>query len=931
MLFETLFKYLPAITNNQDRYLNIGGTAKVPHSFVNTFFASTQNYSKKTILISLVSLITGIYIILPSITEAFESEEQSRERKKNMFMTKRIDKYSTALRNPRNDCFANSTLQALSSCSSLIIYLNVFNKFHKEFVCFYNDFSFGEDSEDRVKNIENLIPLHHELAIYMFKLNSPVVYSNVISVRPFLKVMEKIFNSKMSSNQHDAHELLQIILQTLENEYLSLIKVVSIYKEKLFLHQKVIEKDLDQLAAEKLKEKIDNFLDKLVIPSFPFYGYGISQFTCLSCLQKSTLSKYAFSILSLPVPQESEVSLLDLFLKNQSETINDYSCMNCKIKSILRIEKQKEAKAALSGNEKIEPSDNDEFIDQLKNMENFCKINDEIEDKDLENFIANYEYEGFKTETLKSTIIKNHYLIKLPSIMAIHLSRSIFENNLSTKNTCRVNFQKKLELAINKKIFNEYKMQENVTKIEGEDSDDELEDGEDGEDEEDEDSSEDEDNADGDGSSTDSDSDSDTDDENSITESIIDEKKFEDQSKEKVDELIDTVKNLNIGVGEAPLPSLNGFKRGPRHRRVKDVVDYKLKSVIKHTGSHYYGHYECYKKKPNYYKKHHQIIHKNPIINLNTLAIDETSNAEKIDDYKELQAKFIEDNERVFFEHYSKDKNNEASLVNNDVVAVDIHGNEWTAENAAPESQNVSSEATKDSSSTESSRKSNENDVDSGLSDLNGASSDNLHGTTSPVPMANVNSDNYDVDDTILENEVSNGNGNGNGNGVGRGRSRTLSLSIKKSLKRFSRNNSNTSLASLRNGNHNSLSPLRNGSHNSLNSLSGSSPGSPVLGHEFESNGNIHGNGHSASAFNINDLLNDGGMNNGVAGTRSRGASFSLSRSSSVKRQPAVEAKLSSVVKRPYWRMSDSDVSEVSDTTVLNDSAAVYMIFYERK
>ncbi|GMM38772.1 putative ubiquitin-specific protease [Saccharomycopsis crataegensis] len=859
MIFEDFYNFLFHISDNKgESLLKIGnpvGVSTLIRQSILKFLKDLEQ--KRTLLVGALALLTVGYILSPTISLSFQSEKERKQARKKMFLTKRIDKYSTTLRNPRNDCFANSTLQALSSCSSLISYLNIFNKFHQDFIEFYQNSPLKDQmkGDDGIKNLDNLIPLHHELSIYIFKLNTPIVYSNVISVRSFLKVIEKIFNSQISSNQHDAHELLQIILQTLESEYLNLIKVVTLYKEDL---TKFTD---DHVDDEDVKRKVDGFVDKLIIPSFSFYGHGISQFTCLSCLQKSTLTKYPFSILSLPVPQKRQIELSDLILKNQNETISDYACMNCKIKSILKIEKQREFKKGMNevlngvddsssnksaGDESPGSSDDikTQYLAKLKDMENFCRINDEIEDKDLENFINNYEYEGFKTSNLKSTIIKNHYLIKLPQIMIFHLSRSIFENNFSTKNKCKVKFEKKINLKVNKKIFMDYKMQENVTSLDDEDDSDDEDSSNNNDDDSDDDGVVDDDDDDDDVDSDvvdDDDDDDDDDDEDVDSDSIADDEASDIEPHEKLNELIHTIKNMDIE------GSNTNTEAHSRENNFGHLIDFKMKAMVRHTGSHYYGHYECYKKKPMYYKSHHKIINKNPIIDLDNLAINEYSNSEKVDELKNLQEQFVEDNERIDFQYYSSDKSKQ---INDDVPVVDINGNEAVMSpeiNSPKEFDGVAAITVTDYDEKE------EEDASDAHTDLG-------------------------EEDTIPENEIR------------RGRSRTLSLSFRRGLSRLSRNSgSNTSLSSM-------------------------------------------------GSFSLAPMGSDAQDLSSVDSAKSKSGSFTSSRASSVSRRSTIsrktehkEVKISSIIKKPFWKLSDSEVTEVTDATVFNDTAAVYMLFYERR
>lgn len=40
--------------------------------------------------------------------------------------------------------------------------------------------------------------------------------------------------------------------------------------------------------------------------------------------------------------------------------------------------------------------------------------------------------------------------------------------------------------------------------------------------------------------------------------------------------------------------------------------------------------------------------------------------------------------------------------------------------------------------------------------------------------------------------------------------------------------------------------------------------------------------------------------------------------------------KIPSLIKHPFWRISDSEISEVSRSTVLWENSSVYMLYYER-
>ena len=442
-----------------------------------------------------VAAVTALsfYVLTPSFYRNKDSEMFSG--------SKRSDKYTTGLINNRNDCFANSSVQALSALPKLTTYLNDLLKqvlFLKTLLdrnetsddkpitgtqeegaeregagsnggapnserqgpslealrphanlktvsstatittmstleesvhgngkgagietaeasadasaCHSQaESAHSEESRDGVSSATGneipKAPMHEGLAQILFQLQQLVTSSKYVSVWPFLHVLELIFNAKISAGQNDAHELSQVILETLEKENLRLKKFVK-----------------------------DQSLN-VIIPDFPVKGCLADHLICLNCQGSSKVNLHPFTMYPLPVPQEHTASLEAMIAGNQTETIEGYGCLSCKIKAILATEEQRK----YEGN----PDEENNILATLSKIVSEIFINDDLSD-DLMNYINNYKKDGCDTSTLKSTIVKKTVVTESPDILILHLSRSVFNGMNYTRNSCYVTFEEEL-------------------------------------------------------------------------------------------------------------------------------------------------------------------------------------------------------------------------------------------------------------------------------------------------------------------------------------------------------------------------------------------------------------------------------------------------------------------------------------------------------
>lgn len=413
---DSKLQQIPVIRITREDYIQRFSTGLLHGAYLRYWKLSTRSERLRMLLLTTVSLLT-LYVVSPSIAWYLTSEED----RKKMFSSKRADKYTTGLINTRNDCFANSSIQAFASLPELTIYLNEIYSDQSLISCL--PLPHTDDDQNEVPRLR----LHEALAKIVKQLQEPIKSKKYISVWPLLHVIEAIFNLKISQNQNDAQELVQLIVETLGNEH------------------------------KKLKKYVAKNALNVTVPDFPFDGLAADQLTCYSCLNSSRPSFHPFSMLSLSVPQETRATLYNMIRSNELQTINGYHCLRCKVKAILKVEDEKMDKNVALDEEQSH------IISRLKILEPSLTINDDLEEP-LNSFVKNYKFEGFATENLLSTIVKKTLIIRPPSLLTIHLSRSVFVSNHIQRNGCNVIFPDLLDIQVDKALASEYESRKRATK-----------------------------------------------------------------------------------------------------------------------------------------------------------------------------------------------------------------------------------------------------------------------------------------------------------------------------------------------------------------------------------------------------------------------------------------------------------------------------------
>ena len=214
------------------------------------------------------------------------------------------------LDNPRNWCFVNSAVQALSATKAFQPWL--------ESICVENDDS---------------LAVGNNLKFLIAELNRPSVEmsSEILSCANLLNALVFKHGWTRECKQQDVHEALILLFEAILSE------MSSRSAEENHLNLKISSK-----ASEK-NNRIRTVLKSRVKVSLPFSMYAVSVMKCLSCkwTRKPSKIESARSISMYPafaqtVPASCELQLDDLLRRHfEGELLTGVNCENCSKLGIL--------------------------------------------------------------------------------------------------------------------------------------------------------------------------------------------------------------------------------------------------------------------------------------------------------------------------------------------------------------------------------------------------------------------------------------------------------------------------------------------------------------------------------------------------------------------------------------------------------------------
>ncbi|KAF4550903.1 Ubiquitin carboxyl-terminal hydrolase-like protein 6 [Elsinoe fawcettii] len=413
-----------------------------------------------------LAAVTLVYVFGPTFfldDDAAQSTKSSRKRG------------IVGLANPANDCFINSVLQTLAGVPELRIYL--IRELHlrrMEGRGVYDVLESEEDQEEAVRKAKEQAGEEDEVAPFkrqgekipewkqrglqqglvtsglkemLDALNERPIYKKTLSAQGFVGALEQAFRTRINRSQQDAQEFLQLVVERLAEEFYAGMKARKrarrrtkaglIRKESGETEERDTGKG--EASSEKMQDQDEDREEKH--PSFPFEGKIESQIECTHCRFKPRPSASSFVTLTLHVPQGGNSTSLSTCFDGmlKVEHIDDFKCAKCRMAHAL--ETKMTALAKLSSKSTSESDDT--LVEAKKEVEvlkNCMEEDPETPPKDISLPPI--------TEAPKRKIARHSRIATFPRVLAIHLSRSMWDNTTSSaKNMSKVSFPETLPLG----------------------------------------------------------------------------------------------------------------------------------------------------------------------------------------------------------------------------------------------------------------------------------------------------------------------------------------------------------------------------------------------------------------------------------------------------------------------------------------------------
>jgi ubiquitin carboxyl-terminal hydrolase 16 len=419
-----------------------------------------------------LAAITLIYVFGPTY---FLDSDPSRS--SNGAFSSRKSGGVVGLSNPANDCFINSVLQALAGLGDLRLYL--IREIHRRTL---DDDSIytqsvppgalaGKEADGLPPRFSKDMPewkleglqtgtVTKSLKDILDALNERPLYKKIISAAPFVRALEEAFRQRVSRQQQDAQEFLQIVAERLCDEY------HAGRRARLFARQAAYP----GTGLPSTQPAVDDAGDVSSVPlqgmgspaaattpdaatgpgagsaqvvlhkgeeeeeGFPLEGRFESQIECLTCGFKPRPTESTFCTLTLNVPQTQATTLSACFDGMfKTEYIDDFKCEKCRLLHAVTLF-ESEARRSTS---EVAKAKAEAAVKALRDA-----IETDPEKPPVDITLPDMRFAP------RRRIARHIRLTAFPKILAVHLSRSIFDaSRHSLKNSAKVAFPERLPLG----------------------------------------------------------------------------------------------------------------------------------------------------------------------------------------------------------------------------------------------------------------------------------------------------------------------------------------------------------------------------------------------------------------------------------------------------------------------------------------------------
>ena len=423
-----------------------------------------------------LAAITLVYVFGPTFFFDDDAANSSRSSRKRGVV---------GLMNPANDCFINSVLQALAGLPELRLYL--IRETHRRRLDgpeLYKDLTAALEEQRRKKSSKQvpewkLVGLQQGLVTAGLKevldaLNERPMYKKTISAQSFVRVVEQAFKTRISRTQQDAQEFLQVIAERLWDEHYAGRRARR-HAKRIGVLEEPLTTGIDKVnGSEEVSKSTPATISEILSPrtsrqqgssveitppsdaeqdddededepfSFPLEGFLESQVECSHCHFKPRPHVSSFVTLTLNVPQHSGSTSLNACFDGmlKQEQIDDFTCDKCRLEHALQVIAKSLAKPNLSAEEQA----------GLEQDREKLKV---ALDEDPETPPKDVKLPDLSSAP-KRRISRHMRISKFPRVLAIHLSRSVWDpNSSSSKNTAKVAFPESLPLGglLDRKTF----------------------------------------------------------------------------------------------------------------------------------------------------------------------------------------------------------------------------------------------------------------------------------------------------------------------------------------------------------------------------------------------------------------------------------------------------------------------------------------------